>query len=593
MHRRHARLAMRLLVVCASTATVRAADFKPVTEAVLAAPDPSDWLMISRTWDEQRFSPLDQINRDNVGDLRMVWTRGLPQGTQESTPMVHDGVMYVIAPGGGVLALDGVSGDLVWEFSRDYPKDMAQKNRAATLSRGKNLAIFADMVYFAAPDGFLIALDARSGKARWETRAHDYTDGTEHGGGLLVADGKLISNRTCRTTREGCFIAAHDAMTGKEIWKFYNTAGPGEPGGDTWGGLPANNRLASSWGLPGSYDAARKIVYWAVANPTPYTRLKRHGSPDAVPYSTPSELYSNSTLALDVNTGKLVWYFQHLPGDDWDSDHIHERTLIRTRVSPDPKFVKWINPTVAKGEERDIVVEVAEAGLVTALDRDTGKFLWAQPFPYDMPGQTLQGIDVETGRAHINREAMFQKDGDKRQTCSYNSRSWWATTYDPGRNALYVPFQDTCLNTTANNKAATGAGPRFGIQRPGINEDAYAGIMKINLSTGEMTRIHAQAWPGNGSALATAGNLLFWGDLNRRLRAFDSDNGKVLWEATVGGMIMASTITYAVGGRQYVAVMTGDGQSGTANVLANVPKLKANAVHGHNAVYVFALGERK
>ena len=166
------------------------------------------------------------------------------------------------------------TGDLVWEYRRKYPEDLAQKNRAANLSRGKNLAMFDDMVFFAAPDGFIVALDAQTGKVRWETKAHDYTDGTEHSGGLLVADGKIISNRACRRTREGCFIAAHDAKTGKELWKFYNTASPDEPGGDTWGNLPADKRLASSWGLPGSYDPKRKVVYWAVANPTPYTRLE-------------------------------------------------------------------------------------------------------------------------------------------------------------------------------------------------------------------------------------------------------------------------------------------------------------------------------
>jgi alcohol dehydrogenase (cytochrome c) len=492
-----------------------------------------------------------------------------------------------------VQALNATTGDLLWDYRRKYPEDLAQKNRAPNLSRGKNLAMFDNMVFFAAPDGFIVALDAQTGKVRWETKAHDYTDGTEHSGGLLVADGKIISNRACRRTREGCFIAAHDAKTGKEVWKFYNTASPDEPGGDTWGNLPGDKRLASSWGLPGSYDPKRKVVYWAVANPTPYTRLKRQGSADAVSNSSPSELYSNSTVALDINTGKLVWYYQHLPGDDWDSDHIHERTLVHTKVSPDPKFVKWINPTVPKDQERDVVFEVAEAGDVFALDRDTGKFLWASPFPYEAPGMTLKSIDVETGRTHINAEDIFKKEGDQRITCSYNTRSWWSTAYDPGRNALYVPFQDACLNMTANNKAPTGAGPRFGIQRPGIDENAYAGIMKINLSTGEMTRIHSQPWPGNGSALVTGGNLLFWGDLNRRLRAFDSDSGKILWEATLGGMIMASTITYAVNGKQYVAVLTGDGQSGTGNVLNNVPKLKANAVRGHNAVYVFALPDKK
>jgi alcohol dehydrogenase (cytochrome c) len=359
--------AVSLLVF--APALTAAAEYKPVTEEVLLNPEPSDWLMINRTYDEQRFSPLSEINRTNVGTLQLAWTRGLPQGTQESSPIVHQGVMYVIAPGGAVQALDGTNGDLIWEYTRNYPSDMAQAIRSPNLSRSKNLAIFQDMVYFAAPDGYLVALDARNGTVRWQTKAHDYKDGTEHTGGLMVADGKLLSNRACKV-RAGCFIAAHDAKSGEELWKFYNTPAPGEPGGESWGDLPAAQRSASSWGLPGSYDPQRKVIYWAIANPTPYTRLKRHGRADAVPDAAPSELYSNSTVALDVNTGKLIWYYQHLPGDDWDSDHIHERTLVRTKVSPDPKHVKWINPTVPKGEERDIVVEVAEAGDVFALPRD-------------------------------------------------------------------------------------------------------------------------------------------------------------------------------------------------------------------------------
>lgn len=211
------------------SAAVLAAEFRPVTEEALLNPDPADWLMINRTYDEQRFSPLDQIRKSNVGGLRLAWERGLPAGTQESVPMVHDGIMYLIAPGGSVQALDATNGDLIWEYRRDYPGDMAPTIRPPNLSRSKNLAMFQDMVYFAAPDGFLVGLDARSGAARWQTRAHDYAKGTEHTGGLVVADGKLISNRTCQT-REGCFIAAHDAKTGEELWKFYNTPAPGEPG---------------------------------------------------------------------------------------------------------------------------------------------------------------------------------------------------------------------------------------------------------------------------------------------------------------------------------------------------------------------------
>ena len=195
MLRRRAYLAALSVCAFAPAAATLAAEFKPVTAEVLVNPDPPDWLMVNRTYDEQRFSPLKQINRSNVSELRMVWTRGMPPGTQESTPMVYNGVMYVIAPGGGVQALDGTSGDLVWEYWRTYPKDMAQTIRAAALSRGKNLAMFEDMVYFAASDGFLVALDAHTGKVRWETKAHDYTKGTEHTGGLMVADGKVISNK--------------------------------------------------------------------------------------------------------------------------------------------------------------------------------------------------------------------------------------------------------------------------------------------------------------------------------------------------------------------------------------------------------------
>jgi alcohol dehydrogenase (cytochrome c) len=580
------RFAAFVLAVVSTGAVAQTKDYKPVTQDMLLKPDPADWLMISRTYDEQRFSPLDQINKGNVAQLRMAFARGLAPGTQESTPLVHDGVMYMIAPGASLLAIDATNGDLVWEYKREYPKDMATRIRAANLSRSKVPAIFEDMVYFTAPDGYIVAVDARTGKLRWETKAFDLETKTEHSGGLIVADGKVVSNRTC-VTRAGCFIAAHDARTGKELWKFYNTAGAGEPGGDTWADMETEKRVASSWGLPGSYDPQRRVLYWAVSNPIPYTRLKRHGRADAVPYDSPSELYSNSTVALDIETGKLVWYYQHLPGDDWDSDHIHERTLVHAKVSPDSKFVKWINPKIPSGEERDMVVEVAEAGDVFALDRQSGQFLWAMPFPYDVPDVNMTSINVETGSTHINAAHVFKQDGDRGITCFQNTRSWWATSYDPRNNSLYVPFQDACLDMTADTSKPLGFGPRFGVRRPGIAEDQLLGIMKIDMSTGEMKRIYSQAAPGNGSALTTAGDLLFWGDLNRRFRAFDVDSGKVLWEVPLGGMIMASTITYAVDGKQYVAVFTGEGQSGTRSVLDMAPSVKA--VHAQNALYVFAL----
>jgi alcohol dehydrogenase (cytochrome c) len=497
---RAAALAALILAVALLSTEARAADFKPVTQDMLINPPAADWLQISRTYDEQRYSPLHQINKRNVAQLRMIFSRGLPPGTQESTPIVHDGVMYMIEPGANLLAIDATTGDEIWEYKRDYPKEVTTLVRGASLSRSKALAIFEDMIYFTAPDGYIVAVDAKTGKLRWETKAFDLETKTEHSGGLIVADGKVISNRTC-VTRAGCFIAAHDAHTGKELWKFYNTAAAGEAGSDTWGGIDTEQRVASSWGLPGSYDPKRRVLYWAISNPIPYTRLKRHnGNADAVPYESPSELYSNSTVALDIDTGKLIWYYQHLPGDDWDSDHIHERTLIHTKVRPDPKFVKWINPKVRPGEEHDIVVDVAEAGDIFALDQQSGQFLWAAPFPYDVPNVNMKAIDVETGRTHINDALVFKKDGDRSIGCFQNTRSYWATSYDPKNNSLYVPFQDACLDMTADTSKPLGYSLRKGIRRPGVAEDQFMGMMKINMATGEMKRIFSHAAPGNSSA---------------------------------------------------------------------------------------------
>jgi alcohol dehydrogenase (cytochrome c) len=418
--------------------------FVPVTPEVLANPDSADWLMMNRSYDEQRFSPLDQINKSNVGQLRMAWSRGLPNGTQESTPIVYRGVMYLYAPGASIQALDATNGDQLWEYKRDYAPGIGVR------ARNKSLAIYQDMIYFAAPDGFLIALDAQTGKLRWETKVDN---GGQTAGGIIVADGKVISNRTCEQgKRENCFIAAHDALTGKEVWKFYSTAAPGEPGGDTWADMPVEQRAAGPWGLPGSYDPKRKVLYWGIANPNPYTRLTRHGSADAVSQSAPADLYSNSTVALDVTTGKLIWYFQELPGDDWDADHNHERILVHMRVNPDPRYVKWISSAIAPGQERDVVVTVAEGGGMFAVDQNNGDFLWARPFPYDDPNINMNDIDVKTGKTHINYDKVFKKDGDTIVGCYHNTRGLWAIAYHPGKNALYVPFQDQCVRMTANSK---------------------------------------------------------------------------------------------------------------------------------------------
>jgi alcohol dehydrogenase (cytochrome c) len=571
-----------------ATAAAQVKNFTPVTPAVLLNPSPDDWLMYSRTYDAQRYSPLNQINKQNVAGLTQVWKNDLPAGLIEIIPIVHNGVMYLEVPASengmprtAVQALDATNGNLIWEYKRP----------AGGASRPKTLGIFEDIIIFAAPDNFIVGLDARTGAVRWETMS---TGGLSSG--TLVFGDKVLTGRTCNGARANCYIAAHDAKTGKEMWRFYTAAGSDDPVADkTWGGTPEAGRTTSTWGLGGSYDPVRKMVFWGVANPTPNTRAARHGgNPEAISKSAPADLYSNSTVALNMETGKLSWYYQHLPGDDWDQDYTNERILIRTKVSPDPKFVKWINPDIPKGQDRDIVFNIGEGGGMWALDRMTGQFLWANPFPYAEPNFLISDIDVKTGRTTINWDLVLKEPGERHVICAYNTKSYWPMSYHPGKNSFYIPYVDDCLDMTraaASSQPGQRGGPgserRTGVRRPGSDPEKYGGIAKVNASTGEIVRFYEGPVPGNGATLATAGDLVFWGDLNQHFRAFDADTGKVLWETTLGGPIQTSTITYRVNGKQYVAVVTGLGAV-TASIF---PRAGVNGINPqrNNAIHVFAL----
>jgi alcohol dehydrogenase (cytochrome c) len=546
--------------------------FEPVTQKMLESPSPDDWLMYSRTYDAQRFSPLEQITKQNVGQLRQVFMKELGRGTQESIPLVYRGVMYLMAPPASVQAIDAATGALIWEHKRP---------EKTPSGRAKTLSMFDDMVYYTSPDGFIVALDARTGAVRWETK----TDGGMTSGSI-VADGKVLTGRACSPVGANCYIAAHDAKTGKELWRFRTAAQDSDPGGASWAGAPEAGRMAATWGLPGGYDPARRTILWGVSNPMPNTRRARHGGNAlAIPMHSPADLYSNSTVALDPETGKLKWYYQHLPGDDWDQDYTNERTLLRTEVRPDPKFVKWINPDIKPGEQRDLSVMVGEGGGIFALDRSNGQFLWANPFPFDGPNFLISNIDGKTGRVHLNESLTFKGPGERHVICAWNTRSYWPTTYHPGMNALFVPYVDNCLDMTSASADGTQRERRGGIPREGSNLDTWAGIARIDMSTGEIAYIHRQRAPGQGAVLTTAGDVLFWGDLDQKFRAFDPESGKILWEQALGGMIQNSTITYAVNGKQYVAVLTGEGLV-TGGLLTQAG---LKPTRNFNALYVFAL----
>jgi len=549
--------------------------FEPVTQRMLENPPPEEWLMFSRTYDAQRFSPLDQIDRDNVNRLTLAWSRGLRDGNTETVPLVYAGVMYVVTPGAVVEALDAATGDVIWQYERDVP------GGAAATARTKSLAIYGDVIVYTAPDSHVVGLDARTGEMRWEAK----TDTRGHTSGPIVVEGLAVSGGACFGNRDDCYLVAHEVATGEEAWRFYTTPAPGEPGDASWNGAALTNRQASTWGLPGSYDPERGLLYWGIANPMPDHRGARHGGdPDGTARVSPADLYSNSTVALDAATGELVWYYQHLPGDDWDLDATHERTLVTSRVAPDPEHVKWINPGVEPGERRDMAVTITEGGGLFAIDRGTGEFLWATPFPFDVPEFGISTIEPETGSVHLSWDLVFKGPGERKIICYWNTRSYWPTAYHPGTNSLYTSYIDACRELTSASEFAPG--PWRVVPRPGSDPKALTGLAKIDLETGEVLRFNVGRAPGNGAMLATAGGLVFHGDMDRRFRAFDAQSGEMLWETIVGSNVSVSTITYAVDGRQYVAVMTGENLKVT-ELMGLVPEV--STPRGHNAIYVFAL----
>ena len=282
----------------------------------------------------------------------------------------------------------------------------------ASSARTKSLAIFQNVLLYTAPDSFVVGLDAVTGEMKWETK----TEGRGHTSGPIVAEGKVISGGAC--SREAGKLLSHGprcAYGQGNLAAFIPLLLRGSLGMSHGTELSfAKSASLDVWGLPGTYDPVRKMLYWGIANPMPDQRALRHnGDPDGTSRSAPSDLYSNSTVALDQATGKLAWYYQHLPGDDWDSDYTHgaHAAADAMSVSPDPKFVKWINPDIPKGEERDVAVTVGEAGGIFELDRATGQFLWATPFPYDDPNFVISDIDVKTGKTTLNWNLVFKQPG--------------------------------------------------------------------------------------------------------------------------------------------------------------------------------------
>ena len=553
-----------------------AGSFVPVTDKMLASPDPGDWLMWRRTWNSWGYSPLTQINKTNVRQLTLAWSHAMTPGIQEGTPLVHSGILFMPNPADVIQALNAKTGDLLWEYKRAWPEDLKKYFPVPEINR--NLAIHGNYIIDTSGDDFVFALDASTGRLAWETKILDYRMGAQQTSGPIIVNGKVISGRGCEPEGgpDACVITAHDATSGRELWRTHTIPQPGEPGYDTWGNVPYQERRhVGTWMVP-SYDPDLNLIIVGTSVTSPAPKYMLGGSANKY-------LYHNSTLALNADTGKIVWYYQHLV-DHWDLDHPFERLIVDTAVAPNPREVTWINPKIRSGERRKVVTGIpGKTGIVYTLDRQTGEFLWARP---TVAQTVVRRIDGATGEVIVNEDSVFTADKEERFICpnTAGGKNWEAGAYSPLTNAMYFPLQNTCMQLTSTGDKtslyAINAKPQIATTAGNMAGTVQA----ISVETGTIMWKYQQR-AGTTSLVATASGLLFGGDVNGRFRALDQATGKVLWETNLGSAVTGYPITFAIEGKQYVAVSTGSSLA-TGGIAALTPELKQSNA---NNLFVFTL----
>lgn len=521
-----------------------------VDEKALRQPSNDDWLNWRRSDEGLGFSELDQINRDNVKSLSLAWSLALDNGTNSITPLVHDGILFINS-NGVILALDVISGETLWKFTRRATVSPI----GPPVTQPRSMAIFKDRLYVPTLDNHMIALDARSGTVVWDHLVAGVQDTLRMTSGPIVVRGKVIQGMSgCAGVGEpgGCFIIAIDAETGKEVWRFHTIAKVGEINGDSWNGAEDNIRYGGSVWTAGTYNHKENLVYFGTGQTYHITPLMR----PAERTDKNAALYTDTTLALNPDTGELVWHYQHMARDVWDLDWPFERMLVTLP---------------SEQGDREVVVTMGKIGILDVVDAKTGDYIYS----FDLGLQNIvTAIDPVTGWK--TTDPALEPDSKELKTiCPFalGVRNWPATSYDPNNQTLYVPLiLNSCMNFSWSPGEDLDIG--YGIKASVDNDGNFGAVAAINLATRKLEWMKRYRAPASSAALSTAGGLTFAGGRDRKFRAFDSTTGKVLWQKKLDNILSAFPITYARDGIQYVAITSGGGNPNDILTQTLTPELE-------------------
>ena len=509
---------------------------------VNAEREPQNWLTYGGNYSSHRFSPLDTITRDNVGQLTLKWTwRPKYLDKMETTPIVVDGVMYVVQ-NSEVVAMDAATGRAFWTYRYRVPPESN-----AYLMVVKGVAFWEDRVFWATYDGHLIAIDARTGKEIWHKTVFNYKDGLQFNVAPLVVKDMLILGPATNEFGVNCWVAAFDVRTGKEIWRFKTVPEPGEPGNETWPGDSWQHGGAPIW-VTGSYDPETNLTFWGTGNPNPGW--------NGGPRNPADNLYGDSVVALDADTGKLAWYYQFTPNDEFDWDSVQVPVLAT---------IDW------QGKPRKVMLWANRNGFFYGLDRKNGEFLFAKAFV-----KQNWNIGFDNGRPVRAAGAKPTPEGTVIFPGTQGGTNWYSPSFSPRTGLFYVSAWDnySAVATYADvppwkpytkytGRAPRGAGSGRGAAGPGggrasaanrTEAEGYGAVRALDPKTGDKKWEFKMVDYTEAGVLTTGSDLLFSGGREGHFFALDARNGTLLWRANLGGTVAGGPMTFAVDGKQYVAV---------------------------------------